>query len=175
MATEEMLKHLVPAEHLKCLGDIIVSFAMLESQIQSLIGSLLRDHQRIHQIITAELSFKNMRALATSLFIERNGSDDEDYVNLKKLMIHAGQVEEKRNQILHSIWAAGRNKDTITRMKTTAKEKNGIKFHFEDVSANDLEQFSTEIKTLAHDVLSYVFLLIDKGKAISSPIEQQWP
>jgi hypothetical protein len=61
-----VLQHPVPEDHLKAIGDITVSFALLESHIQNLIGSLIYEHQRIGQIITAELSFKNLRALLIS-------------------------------------------------------------------------------------------------------------
>ena len=130
-----MLQHPVPENHLKAIGDITVSFALLEFQIQNLIGSLIYEHQRIGQIITAELSFKNLRALLISLYLERHG-EDEDFNNLRDFMKRAGQAEEKRNQIIHSVWAAGKDKDHITRFKTTAKEKHGIRFKFEEVSAD---------------------------------------
>ena len=49
-----MMQHSVPKDHLTEIGDMIVSFTLLESQIQSFIGSLIFEHQRIGQIITAE-------------------------------------------------------------------------------------------------------------------------
>lgn len=114
------MQHTVSNPHLILIGDITVSFALLEMAIQSLIGSLIAEHQRIGQIITAELSFKNLRALAISLYLERNG-EDEDYRKLKSLMNKAGKIEATRNNIIHSIWAAGKDKDCIARIKTTAK------------------------------------------------------
>lgn len=132
-----MIQHPVPDIHLKHIGDMTVSFALLESTIQSLVGSLIYEHQRIGQIITAELSFKNIRALLISLYLERHG-EDGDFVELRELMKSASQLEEKRNQITHSVWAAGDSAETITRIKTTAKERHGIRFHFESVKAQDL-------------------------------------
>ena len=93
-----------------------VSFALLVLEIQSLIGSLIKEHQRIGQIITAELSFRNLRALLVSLYLERHGEDD-DFTGLRDLMKSAAQMEGKRNQITHSIWGAGKDADTITRIK----------------------------------------------------------
>ena len=165
-----MLHHAVPEQHLKSIGDITVSFAMLESQIQTLVWSMLNERQRIGQIVTAELSFKNLRALMVSLYIERHGKDDDDYEQLKELMNKAGQIEEKRNQITHSIWGAGKNVDSIIRIKTTAKEKHGIRFQFQDVLSGDLAEFAREIKVLAHDILKFLFHLVKNGKAINNPI-----
>jgi hypothetical protein len=170
-----MLQHPVPDQHLKSIGDITVSFAMLESQIQMLIGSMLNERQRIGQIVTAELSFKNLKALLVSLFIERHGKDDEDYEQLKKLITRAGQAEEKRNQITHSVWGAGKDADSITRIKATAKEKHGIRFQFQDVSSDDLSALAIEIKVLAHDIQNYWMHLMDNGKAINDHTRHQLP
>ena len=168
-----MLQHPVPDTHLKEIGDITVSFAMLEFQIQNLIGSLIYEHQRIGQIITAELSFKNLRALLISLYLERHGEDD-DFKNLRNFIKQAGQVEEKRNQIMHSVWAAGKDKEHITRFKTTAKEKHGIRFKFEEVSAEDLSNFAKEIKVLAEELQRYQLDLLSRRKIINSPIKKLW-
>ncbi len=168
-----MLQHPVPDQHLRSIGDITVSFALLESIIQSLVGSMLNDPQRIGQIITAELSFKNLRALMISLYIERHGREDSDFEELKGLMTRAGQIEDKRNQITHSIWGAGKDADTITRIKTTAKEKHGIRFCFEDVSYGYLSDFATEIKVLAGEIQTYWIHLVEKGKAINDYTKQQ--
>jgi hypothetical protein len=170
-----MLQHPVPDQHLKSIGDITVSFALLESNIQLLIGSMLNERQRIGKIITAELPFKNLRALMISLYIERHGKEDVDFEKLKELMTRAGQIEDKRNQIIHSVWGAGKDADTITRIKTTAKEKHGIRFHFEDVSSGNLSDFATEIKVLAEEIQRYWIDLMKKGKAINNYTKQRLP
>lgn len=167
------MKHPVPEEHLKCIGDIIVSFALLEFNIQTLIGSLINEHQSIGQIITAELSFKNLRALAISLYLERHG-EDSDYHQLKSYMSRAREIEETRNNIIHSIWAAGEDKDHITRIKTTAKQKHGLKFKFEEMSAKDLGSFAESIRQLTQEIQAFSLELVNIKKAINNPITKQW-
>jgi hypothetical protein len=169
-----VLQHPVPDEHLKAIGDITVSFALLESQIQFLIGSLIFEHQRIGQIITAELSFRNLRALLISLYLERHGEDD-DFKVLRELMQQAGLAEAKRNQITHSVWGAGKDKDHITRIKTTAKEKDGIKFKSEQVSAEYLDNFSKDIKALANKILQFQLNLLERNKILNNPAKKNWP
>jgi hypothetical protein len=149
-----MLKHPVPEPVLARIGDITVSFALLESLIQLLAGFLLRQEQRIGQIVTAELSFRNLRALTLSLYRERHGEDDE-YETLRALMRRASDLEDLRNQITHSIWATGDTAETVTRLKMTAKEKRGLHFDFENVSADDLGEVANEIMQLAHDVQEF--------------------
>lgn len=172
------MQHPVPDEHLKHIGDITVSFALLESQIKTLIGSLIAEHQRIGQIITAQLSFKNLLDLVISLYLERHGEDD-DYLKLKLLMNKAGNIEENgegvsRNKIIHSIWAAGRDKDHITRIKTTARQKNGLKFQFEELSAQELAAFAKETRNLADEISRFYLKLIENNKAINNPIKKFW-
>lgn len=166
--------HPVPEQHLTHIGDITVSFALLESTIQSLVGSLIYEHQRIGQIITAELSFKSLRALLITLYIERHGEDD-DFVRLREFMRCAAAVEEKRNQITHSIWGTGEDAKTITRIKTTAKEKYGIRFQFESFKAEELKAVALEIRRLAEELQQLHSALLEKGKVINNPGRKMWP
>jgi len=158
------LQHPVPEEHLKHIGDITVSFALLESCLQTLAHSLLGVGQRLGQIVTAEVSFKALRALTVSLYLQRNG-EDEDVAHFRDLIKRVAETEEKRNQITHSLWGARNDKGSITRIKTTAKEKHGIRFHFENITSNQLAEFAKEIKVLAHDIQNFWISLIEKGKA----------
>ena len=77
------LQHPVPNEHLRHIGDITVSFSLLESCLEVLAQSLLGAGQRMGQIVTAEMSFKAVRALTVCLYVQRNG-DDEDGENAPK-------------------------------------------------------------------------------------------
>ncbi len=157
------LQHPVPDEHLKHIGDMTVSFAMLESVIRFFTWMLFNDNQRVGQIVTAELSFSRLRALLISLYLERFG-DDDDFITLRSLLQRAAVAEEKRNQITHSMWGAGGDADTITRIKTTAKEKDGIKFHHEKFSSGDLSNFVAEIKALALEIQDFSISLTEQGK-----------
>jgi hypothetical protein len=128
-----------------------VSFALLESTIQAAIHFLLQEGQRIGQIVTAELSFKGLRALAISLCKERYG-DGTILTDLAALMKRAADAEETRNQFTHSLWGAGAVAGTITRIKLTAKEKRGIHFLFENVDETRLKTEVENLKVLASDI-----------------------
>jgi len=168
------MQHPVGERLLAAIGDISVSFALLESQLQTLCGSLFLEHQRIGQIVTAELSFRNLRALTMSLFLERHGVDDDDTVRLRGFMRRAAILEEQRNQITHSVWAAGDGPDTVTRIKMTAKERHGARFDFSSVSADDLARIADQIKQLAADIQYFHVDLLQQGKAINSPFQPLW-
>ena len=140
------------------MGDITVSFALLENVIESLVGNPISHDQRTGQIITAELSFHNLRALLVSLYLHRYGKDS-NYEQFRKLIIRLGDIEAKRNVITHSRWAAGETSDTISRIKITAKGKHGFKFDFETMSENQLIDIETEIKVLASDIQDFTLML----------------
>lgn len=167
------IQHPVPERLLVHIGDIAVSFALLENGIQMLIGSLIAEHQRIGQIITAELAFRSLRALAISLYKERHG-EDSDFTALRELMRRAAELEDTRNQITHSLWGAGITADTITRIKTTAKEKHGIRFHFEQVGEADLAKVAHEMKLLAGEIQGFWIKLLESGKAVNNPTRKLW-
>lgn len=157
------MSHPVPSGLLARIGDITVSFALLESTVQTLVLTLIAGDQRIGQIIAAELPFRNLRALAVSLYKERHG-EETGFATLAELMNRAAKLEEKRNQIVHSTWAVGATADTVTRIKTTAKERSGLRFQFVQVAEQDVADVASDIKGLAADVeLFWLHLLEEMG------------
>jgi hypothetical protein len=145
-----VLQHPVTDRHLRQIGDITVSFALVENVMQGLAWSLIGRDQQVGQIVTAELSFQRLRALTLSLYRVKRG-DDPGFDTLKELMGRAATVEQDRNRIVHSVWGAGKG-ETITRIKATAKEKQGLRFGFEEVTEDDLRQLGDALKELAHDI-----------------------
>jgi predicted DsbA family dithiol-disulfide isomerase len=89
-------------------------------------------------------------------------------------MKRAANLEEKRNQITHSVWAAGDTADTVTRIKMTAKEKYGIRFKFEKVGKQDLTTIAHDLKHLSAEILEFWRCLIQNGKAFNNPLKKLW-
>lgn len=131
-------------DHLKAIGLITINFGTLESTIAQGVWSLLGLDQRIGQIITAELSFKGLVALFSSLYREKN-NDAKALEELNDVIKKVIQAEEKRNVISHSQWGAGDSADTITRIKTTAKISKGLRHQFENVTVSELMKIADEI------------------------------
>ncbi len=159
-----MLYHPIPDEHLKEIGDMTVSFAALVFMLQLLAESLLSADQNVGRLVTAELSFKNIKALIKSLYLEQHGKDD-DLNTLDSLLKRAGKVEELRNQITHSIWAIKGDMKTIVTIKTTAKENHGLKTSSTSYTAEDLRKFCDEIKQLGQAIFEFQAHLIRRKKA----------
>lgn len=165
--TEKWPQTEVTEEQLKCIGDITVSFAKLELVTQLLAGSLIAEEQFIGRILTVELPFRTLRAVVISLYKERQKVEDEDYQTLQELMKRAAEIEDRRNQIIHSVWLGG-DENTITRIKTKAKERHGLKFDVEDVTTKSLADDATKIKQLTHEVVNFLLALTDKGKVFET-------
>lgn len=147
-------------EHLRSLGKITANFALLEALVSLCIWTLIGGEQRLGQITTAELSFSQKVTLLSSLYRYRVNSAEES-TELKGLLSRIAQAEEKRNAITHSVWAAGRTKETVTRIKTTAKRSTGLKFHFQQMSVQDLDEFADFIAEVAYDVQTFTIRMHD--------------
>jgi hypothetical protein len=126
------------------------------------VHSLVGNSQRIGQIITAELAFKNLRALSISLFKESFG-EGEKFNQFRTLIERAEKAETTQNRITHSLWA-GDSSDMIVRFKTTAKQKQGFRFHSESFNEAQLSDFATEIKILAGDIQSFLIDTLVKAE-----------
>lgn len=146
-------------EHVKSIGKIVVIFAVLEFTISScihrLIGAIGTDHP-VGEIITAELSFSQKVTLLSSLYKFRL-NDTEKLTELEKLLRRVALAEEKRNAVIHSIWASGDTRDTATRIKTTAKRKQGLKFQFQKLSVEELDEIADFIDEVAYDLQTFEF------------------
>jgi hypothetical protein len=168
-----VLKHPVPASLLAPIGEVNVCFALLESELQAVLTSLIREHQRVGQIISSYLSFSDLRAAVLSLYRDRYG-EDEDYSKLKELVSRAGKIEEERNRIVHSIWAAGDSAQTIMRVKVTARQKRGYRADFEQYDQTRLEGFITTIKEVVETTMKLRAALVATGKLFNNPPERLW-
>jgi len=155
------------------IGDMTVSFALLEWHLKVLTGSFICEHQRATQIITAELSFKQTLALASSLYLERHGKDG-DYSTLRSLIGKATRIEDERNLITHSIWTAAEEPGEVGRVKTTAKIRKGYAFQFEKMNASDFKLIADRIKSLGDEVLHFYCHLVSQKKAINNPSAKFW-
>ena len=151
--------------HLQEIGKITVNFAFLEDVISFFVWTWISKDQTVGQIITAELSFRNLIALLSSIFRHRT-EDSEKVKMLDALLKRALQLEEKRNIITHSVWAGGKtpDTDTITRVKRSAKIYKGLRHQFEQIGVADLNKIAKEIAVLAEEIQTF---MIDQMEANS--------
>jgi hypothetical protein len=146
--------HPIQYEFLVQIGDMTVSFAVLELQVQMLLEALVGQDQRVGQIIASQLSFARLRATVVGLYAERHGEGD-DLSTLKERMNEAGEIERERNRITHSIWGVGTTSHKITRMKLTCRQKHGVQSQFEEYDEAKFLEFNDRIKRVTRDILGF--------------------
>lgn len=148
------IEHHIPETFLTKIGDFVVLFNMLEATTQDIIRLCLNQDERVVQIITAELSFKNLRALVISLFLEK-GKDNEHYQEISELMKRAAFIEERRNQIIHGLWTAGPDNNHIMLGKVTAKEGKGLASKKHKIPLEVLNNGVLYLKQLVGDIAHF--------------------
>lgn len=110
-------------EHLRELGRVTVSFALLEHHLQLLAWELIHDFA-LGPVVTAELGWRSLVALVSSLAHHR----ELDAIALKTLddaLQQADAAEAKRNTLIHSTWIGNATSEPAWRFKFTAKRGKG--------------------------------------------------
>jgi len=122
-----------PEELPAVIGLISLNFQDLENELSKRIIQMLELEHDIGEIITAELSFKNLINLFSSLYhrlkdkYHFNSLPNYEKGYFKELLKALYKCEELRNQILHSTIIRNWKTKEIVRRKTTSKAKVGLK------------------------------------------------
>lgn len=133
--------HLTVPDVILCeLGKIVVFQSHLESMIGNEITKLLNIDNAKGQIITTELSFRQLIGLLSSLIIEKFDENHCLYQEFKEVKKKLYEFENFRNMVAHSTWAHDQAfSDTkATRMKITSKEKKGLKMQSDEIGLDDI-------------------------------------
>ena len=147
------------------LGKLVMEFAKIETNMGCAIGFLIPTEIDLAHAISAELSFKAKLALLSTLFLAKNKSKSalSQFEDWRKL---AAQVEEKRNELVHSFyWPGFKDFNTdphFVRHKVTAKIKKGLTFRFVENRPKDLDEVLQSIQRVMDD-LGKVIRLHDKS------------
>ncbi|WP_233838741.1 hypothetical protein [Paraburkholderia sp. ZP32-5] len=114
---------------------------------------LLGLEEDLAKMVTAELSFRGLQNLSSSLVEERHPARFNEFREILKCVENS---EAKRNVISHSRWGMGmcrtRNERVTVRTKYSAKQTKGLDFSREEMTLQDLRAISGEISIAAYDV-----------------------
>ena len=112
------------------IGEVVYYFQQLEDELGAIVAFLIDpSHGSLGDIVVAELSFKQLAALAYSLFKEYFEARQCD--NLKAwtaILSKAHNAEQRRNTLLHSTFGVSFSDEGhfLQRTKRTAKFKKGL-------------------------------------------------
>jgi len=134
------------------LGRVVVSFNYLEMILSMSIWTLLGCDQFTGQCVTAQLPFKGLINAFCSLWYRRT-SDPGIVASVQSLRVRLEAAEQRRNELLHSLWAVGTAQGTSTRFKYSAKAKRGWAVQSADLSAADVDAVADEMTVLSKEVM----------------------
>ncbi|KAA3609237.1 MAG: hypothetical protein DWQ05_22345 [Calditrichaeota bacterium] len=135
----------------KAIGKVSNYFSGLETYISSLIWILIGAGKDVGEIITSELSFHRLTALLRCLFLYRK-SDSAEIERMDSILKRANDIEQRRNKVIHSLWAVNSQNDELLRVKTTAKYKTGLKYHFDRTNMEELQKLTDDIVYVISDI-----------------------
>jgi hypothetical protein len=123
------------------IGQICVDFQTIELFVELAIWLMMeRPPEKTNllaQAITAEMSFdRKVHALA-SLYQLRFPRDAEN-AELRTLTKDLFEVQQLRNQVIHSTWNQSPQFKTFAAMKASAKAKHGLRRKLSTVNAKEL-------------------------------------
>jgi hypothetical protein len=148
------LRSILNAEQLQALGQISADFQLLEETMSSFILDLIGAEPDVAEIITSELSFRKLVDLLSALF-KHQVRNERKIVEMERLLARANSVAQKRNIIIHSGWAWGKTEGTVTRLKTTAKQKHGLRVQAIEMNTAMLKQIADEIAEVSADLVEF--------------------
>jgi hypothetical protein len=128
---------------LQLYASIMMQQAVIDHELQMCTALLLKlDYERV-QILTAELSNRQLVALVSSSMLKFNDRSSDRFKEFKYALERLDEFSALRNDLAHSIWMHspdGIGKPGAKRMKVTSKRKFGYKILEEEYSEEELEK-----------------------------------
>ena len=106
------------------------------------------------QVLTAELGWRPLQALLSSLAIHRQ-LPAAKLDKLKAILASTDAAEQNRNTLLHSTWLAGAPSDPAIRFKITAKRNSGLAVQNEVVLPGQIRQVADELAKAAFEIMTF--------------------
>ena len=132
----------ISTRFLELYASIMMQQSVIEYELQICVGLLLRlDNERL-QILTSELSYRQLVALVSSAMLKFNERDSQIFKEFKYALGKIDEFEKVRNDLAHSIWMhspSGVSKPGAQRLKITSKRKSGYRVLEEVYSEEQLE------------------------------------
>lgn len=144
----------LPTEFLEALGAVAVNFGALENSLGSSIWMLLGgpsvENEEKWQIVTAQMSLKNLVWTFVSLYKQQFGQKNESALDELKARVFS--AEQKRNALIHSLWVEG-DAGTALRLKLIARGE--YKLAAEEHTKDQLIAVANELAQLTYDLTKF--------------------
>ncbi len=158
---------LLPARanrEVQLIGEIVIAFANLEFFVEAAIWNLLgpgEELQRMGEAITAEMSFDRKVNAFESMYRLKYPETEQPSLNtLRKALFN---VQAERNAIVHSAWSYSEARGTVTRMKASAKGKNGLRRRLHYMTPARLDAVRCKIVAAAEGFVNFAAEKVQGG------------
>jgi hypothetical protein len=136
----------------RALGRVTASFAALEHQLQVLASLLIsRTDQELGRIVTAELSFRKLVDVVSSLARYRMG-DEPRHRELNALLARAATAEDRRRCVTPAEWGPGSVAETRVRVRMALRKNRGLRLELPGMTAADVDEVAAEASAIAAEV-----------------------
>ena len=123
---EQLMTVRITDEHLRAIGRVTVHFSVLEMRIRYLVWRLMNcKPESVARLVTAELGFRQLVQLFSSLYKLRT-KDKDELKKLKTLLKQIDGASKKRNEVIHSFWVEGLTVENAKRFILEAKKKERV-------------------------------------------------
>lgn len=151
----------------RTLGRMVMSFSSMESATRDANGALLYGiNEQDVQILTSELSFRKARGVLVALSRERL-SGTELLGRIEALMKQARSLEQRRNQLTHSVWLwldAIDVRPRMAREKLRVSDSGRHRRAFEEFhDVGDLDRFVDEMGQVSDALFEIALALRRRG------------
>lgn len=157
------------------IGSIIHNHAKIEYGISVWTTRLISDNANIGFIVTSEMSYKSLIKAFQALIIYKAKHVERIKViepRIKALVRRINNVEQQRNKFAHSSMLSLDGEKYI-RVKFSAKEKHGLKFHQENFGIKDLESINKEQELILEELGKLFELSFEKTLRIPRKVIEE--
>ncbi|MFI5253515.1 MAG: hypothetical protein ACHQQQ_13905 [Bacteroidota bacterium] len=109
-------------EFLMVIGKVTIYSQYIEDGLCSLIGALISNDERLGKLITIPLSTRQLPEYAFALF-EYRVKDENRVSDFHKIIKQIRTLLEKRNEIVHAVWAHETEDEIFEQYKPQLKTK----------------------------------------------------
>ena len=133
----------VPKEMRAEIGSVIIFQGSIEFELRVCVSRILRADPDVVETTTAELSYKQLMSLLSSLVIAKLGKTSPLYEDFRVAAGRLDKFEEFRNLIAHSHWSHSLQDlslpEQAARHKVTAKRGQGLTRSVTEVTLSELQ------------------------------------
>lgn len=159
-------------EFVRGLGELTMQFANLEEFLREAIGELSATTDAVGEILTAGLSFPTLVDKYFSLCLHWL-PEHASRKRLDEFRIRLQRINERRNAMIHCVWAIDVDTGMSSRDWRTARAKHGLQWEGEEVPLPTLQALVADVTSSIQDVFGVAEPALDALDA-QQPRPRRW-